>query len=50
MMNFKRSRSEIRIYKIFSDNKLDGMYVGELYQHNSLISFSDDAEIFYSIF
>ena len=46
MMSFIQSGSETRIHRIFSDNKLDGMYVGQLSQHNSLTSFDDDAEIF----
>ena len=46
MMSFIQSGSETRIYRIFSDNKLDGMYVGQLSQHNSLTSFDDDAESF----
>ena len=43
-MSFIKSGSETRIYRIFSDNKLDGMYVGYLSQHNSLTSFDDDVE------
>ena len=44
MMSYKQSGIETRIYRIFSDNKLDGMYVGQLSQHNSLTSFDDDVE------
>ena len=47
MMSFIQSRSETEIYRIFSDNKLDSMYVGLfLSQHNSLTSLDDDAEMF----
>ena len=46
MMSFIQSGSETGIYRIFGDNKVDGIYVGQLSQHNSLISFHDDAEIF----
>ena len=35
-MSFKQRGSETRIYRISSDNKLDGMYGGELSQHNLL--------------
>ena len=44
MMSFMQGGIETRIYRIFSDNKLDGMYVGQLSQHNLLTSFDDDAE------
>ena len=44
MMSFIQSGSETRIHRIFSDNKLDGMYVGQLSQHNFLTSFDDDEE------
>ena len=47
-MSFMQSGSETRIYRISSDNNLDGMYGGrgQLSQHNSLTSFDDDAENF----
>ena len=44
MMSFLQSGIETSIYRNFSDNKLDGMYVGQLSQHNFLTSFDDDAE------
>ena len=46
MMSLIQSGSEPGSYRIFGDNKLDGMYVGKLSQHNSLTSFADDEEIF----
>ena len=46
MMSFIQSGSETGIYRTFGDNKLDGMYVGYLSQHNSLTAFDDDTEIF----
>ena len=46
MMSFIQSGSETGIYRIFGDNKLDGMYVGQLSQHNSLTSFDHDARSF----
>ena len=45
-MSFIQRGSETRIYRIFSDNNLDGMYVGYLSPHNTLTSLDDDAEVF----
>ena len=42
-MSFMQSGSETKTYRIFCDNRLDGMYVGHLSQHNSLTSFDEDA-------
>ena len=47
MMSFIQNGNETRIYRIFSGNKLDGMYCGQLSQHNSLTSFDDKAETFF---
>ena len=46
MMSFIQSKSDTRIYRISSGTKLDGMYCGQLSQHNSLTSLDDDAENF----
>ena len=46
MMSFIQRGSETRIYRIFSDNNLDGMYVGYLSLHNTLTSLDDDADVF----
>ena len=46
MMCFIQSKSGTRIYRISSGTKLDGMYCGQLSQHNSLTSLDDDAENF----
>ena len=35
-MSFIQSGSETGIYRILGDNKLDGIYIGQLLQHNSL--------------
>ena len=43
-MGFIQSGSETRIYRIFIDNKLDDLYIGQLSQHNSLTSFDYDAQ------
>ena len=45
-MSFIQRGSETRIYRIFSDNNLDGMYVGYLSPHNTLTSLDDDADVF----
>ena len=45
-MSFIQRGSETRIYRIFSDNNLDAMYVGYLSAHNTLTSLDDDAEVF----
>ena len=46
MMSFIQRGSETRIYRIFRDNNLDGMYVGYLSPLNTLTSLDDDAEVF----
>ena len=46
MMSLIQSGSDTRIYRISSENKLDGMYGGQPSQHKSLTSFDDDAESF----
>ena len=45
-MGFIQTGSDTRIYRISSDNKLNGMYGGLLYQYNSWKSSDDDAENF----
>ena len=46
MMSLIQSGSDTRIYRISSENKLDGMYGAQPSRHKSLTSFDDDAESF----
>ena len=46
MMRLIQSESKTGIYRISSNNKLDGIYGGQQSQHNSLASFYDNAQNF----